>query len=98
MSVQGSWKLELTTPMGVQTPTVTFSADGDKLSGTWTGPRGTAEFSDGTIDGNNVSWAVNVEAMGMKIAMECAAAIDGDQIAGEVKTPRGTINFSGQRA
>ena len=68
--------------MGVQTPTVTFTAEGDNLSGTWTGPRGTVEFSDGTIGGINVSWAVNMEAMGMKVAWNARPPLMGTKFPG----------------
>ena len=98
MSVEGNWNLKMTTPMGEQTPVLTLSVDGDNLSGCWEGQRGKTEFSDGTVDGNNLSWTVKMQAMGMEISMECTASVDGDQITGEVKTPRGVFNFSGQKA
>ena len=38
MSVNGTWKIMLQTPMGAQDRTVTLTADGAALTGTMAGP------------------------------------------------------------
>jgi hypothetical protein len=98
MTVEGVWNLKVSTPMGEQTPVLTLKVSGNECSGSFAGPRGTAEFNGGSVDGNNVSFKAEVEAMGNKVTIECNAIIDGDKISGELKTPMGSAQFSGERA
>ena len=98
MSIAGTWNLKLSTPMGEQTPTLILTTDGNELNGSMESPQGKAEFTGGTVDGDNASWTVEMEAMGTKISVDCTAAVDGDKISGEFKTPMGGLNFSGERA
>ncbi|MBW2092596.1 MAG: hypothetical protein JRI34_10815 [Deltaproteobacteria bacterium] len=55
MAIEGKWNIKLNTPMGEQTPVLTLAVTGNELSGKWEGQRGTAEFSGGPVDGNNLS-------------------------------------------
>lgn len=98
MSVAGDWKLTVNTQMGVQTPTLTLTEDGGKLSGEMKSPMGNVEFSDGSIDGNDLSWDMELEAMGQKIKLTCTATIDGDSISGKISTPMGDSDFTGTKA
>ena len=98
MSFAGTWNLKLSTPMGEQTPTLILTTDGNELSGMLESPAGKAEFTGGSIDGNNASWTATMEAMGMKVDVDCTATVDGDKISGELKSPMGGLTFSGERA
>ena len=98
MVVEGVWNLKVSTPMGEQTPVLTLNVSGNECSGSLAGARGTAEFSGGSVEGDNVSFKAEVEAMGNQVTIECSATIDGDKISGELKTPMGSAEFSGERA
>jgi hypothetical protein len=98
MSVEGKWNLKVSTPMGEQTPVLTLNVKGNECSGSFAGAQGTAEFSGGSVEGDNVSFSLQIEAMGQKINLECSATIDGDKISGELKSPMGPAQFSGERA
>ncbi|MEE9516759.1 MAG: hypothetical protein V3V52_06625 [Candidatus Adiutricales bacterium] len=98
MSVDGKWNLKVSTPMGEQTPVLTLSVSGNECSGSFAGAQGSAEFSGGSVEGDKVSFSLEVEAMGQKIKLECSATVDGDQISGELKSPMGPAQFSGERA
>ncbi len=95
--IEGDWQLVIETPMGKREPKVTFKVDGSELSGTFAGQMGTSEFSGGTVDGNDLTWTVDIQAMGQSISMNCKATVDGDKLAGEIATPQGTIALSGDR-
>ena len=97
MSAAGTWKLTINTPMGTQTPTLTLNEEGGKLSGNMEGPMGAVEFSDGTIEGNDLNWEMNIEAMGQKIKLTVTATVDGDSISGKMNSPMGGSDFTGQR-
>jgi hypothetical protein len=94
VSAVGKWKLKVSTPMGEQTPTLTLNADG---SGLLEGPLGKASFSDGKIDGNNVSYAVTMQIMGQSFKLDVTAKTDGDTISGTMNTPMGNSTFTGVR-
>jgi hypothetical protein len=98
MTVEGVWNLKVNTPMGEQTPVLTLNVSGNECSGSFAGAQGTAEFSGGSVEGNNISLKFEVNAMGNNITVECKATIDGDKISGELKTPMGSAQFSGERA
>ncbi len=98
MSVEGKWNLKVSTPMGEQTPVLILNVNGNECNGSFASPQGTAEFTGGSVEGDNVSFVLEVEAMGQKIKLECSAAIDGDKISGELKSTMGPAQFSGERA
>ena len=98
MSADGTWNVTLNTPMGAQAGTLELATDGTVLTGTMSGPQGSMELENGTADGDNLSWTVNM-TQPMPITIEATAAIDGDEISGEAKLGAfGTATFSGSRA
>src|SRR5947207_532001 len=79
--VSGKWNAQVPGRNG-QTRDTTFNlkADGDKLTGTMTGPQGDIEIKDGTISGNNISFKVNLEFNGNSIVLLYKGVVSGDQI------------------
>jgi len=97
MSVAGTYKLTVNTPMGTQTPTLTLVEEDGSLSGSMAGQMGTQEFSGGTVDGNSATWDMTISAMGQEIKLSCSCAVDGDSISGKMSSPMGAADFTGQR-
>jgi hypothetical protein len=98
MSIDGSWKITINSPMGSQEATLTLNTDGGSLSGSMAGPQGTQEFEGGSIDGNNLQWVVDM-TQPMPMKLEISATVDGDDISGNVKLGAfGDAAFSGARA
>ena len=97
MSVTGTYKLTINTPMGTRTPTLILKEEGGALSGTFAGQMGTTEFSGGTAEGNSVKFDVSISAMGQEITLSFSGTIEGDSISGSVNTPRGASEFTGTR-
>ena len=98
MSVDGSWAVKLNSPMGAQDAVLTLKTDGDSLSGSMDGPQGSQEFSGGTVDGDNVSWVIDM-TQPMPMKLECSGTVDGDNISGTVKLGAfGQATFAGTRA
>jgi len=55
------------------------------------------ELENGTVDGDNLAWTVNMTSP-MPITIEATATVDGDAISGEAKLGAfGTAPFSGTR-
>ncbi len=97
MSVAGTYKLTVNTPMGTQNPTLTLAEDGGAVSGSMAGQMGTQEFSGGTAEGNEASWDMTISAMGQEIKLSCTAKVDGDSISGQMSSPMGAADYTGQR-
>jgi hypothetical protein len=98
MAVDGDWNVKMDTPMGAQQVTLTLVSDGDKLSGKLVGAQGTMEFTDGTINGNDLTWTVSLEQP-MPMQIETTATIDGDNLTGTAKLGAfGTAQLTGTRA
>lgn len=98
MSIDGTWKCTMSTPMGSQNLTMNLQSAGGSLTGTVVGPQGTQEISEGTVDGDNASWKLEVSGPMGEMTLEAKASVDGDAIKGEVKLGTfGTATFEGTR-
>jgi hypothetical protein len=78
--VDGKWKA--TTNMGGQSREITFDfkADGDKLTGTMTGPRGPVDISDGKVKGDDISFVVVRNFQGNEMKINYKGKVAGDEI------------------
>ncbi len=97
MSADGTWTTTMNTPMGAQNGTMELATDGGTLTGSLSGPQGSLEIVDGTVDGNDLAFKANVTTP-MAITLEFTATVDGDNIAGTVKLGAfGSGDFTGTR-
>jgi hypothetical protein len=94
MAVTGKWQLTINSPMGTQTPILTVNADG---TGSLDGQRGSQAVNDLKIDGESISYNVQLKAMGQEITLKCSATASGDTLNGRMDTPMGGVDFSGTR-
>jgi hypothetical protein len=98
MSADGTWNVTLNSPMGAQQATLDLKTDGSTLTGSMGGPQGSLDLTDGTVDGDNLTWKAELEQP-MKMTMEFSATVAGDSISGEAKLGTfGSASFSGTRA
>ena len=98
MSADGTWNTTMNTPMGAQNGTMTLSTDGGTLTGKLASPQGEIELSDGTVDGNALTWKADITSP-MAMTLEFSATVDGDTMSGNVKLGAfGDATFSGTRA
>lgn len=100
MSVAGSYNTVTKSPMGDQKSvlTVTPGGDGTSWTGTQAGDQGSMECKDGKIDGNTLTWKMDM-TVPMPMTLECNATVDGDTIEGQVKAGMfGSFPMSGTRA
>jgi phage repressor protein C with HTH and peptisase S24 domain len=70
--------------MGEQKSTMTLSQDGDSVSGTNAGATGSADVKDGKIDGNTLTWKMDI-TVPMPMTLEGTATVDGDSMSGTIK-------------
>ena len=94
MSVDGTYKLTVISPLGTLTPTLSLKEDGDDLIGSVEGIEGSEKQAfSGTVDGNRASWRMKV----MGYDLDCTATVDGDSISGTMTNPMGGATFTGER-
>jgi hypothetical protein len=98
MAVDGTWKIAMDTPMGTRNATLSLTASGAKLTGKMSGDAGTTDIADGAVNGNQVSFKVDITNP-MPLTLEFSAAINGDALSGTVKLGMfGDAPLSGTRA
>lgn len=96
-NVAGTWNLQVETPNGTGTPSVTFKQDGANLTGTYKGRMGESELK-GTINGNDIKWTVTVHPQGGEMNIDYKGTVDGDTMKGTVSSPMGEATFTGKKA
>jgi len=98
MSADGTWNITMNTPMGPQTATLTLKSNGDSLEGTVSGPQGSLDIEEGKVDGDTLTWAINM-TQPMAMRLDAKATVDGDKLTGEVDLGSfGKATMEGTRA
>lgn len=98
MSADGDWAISMKTPMGDQKATLTLKTSGSDLSGKMAGAQGTQEFTGGKVDGEKLSWTIDM-TQPMPMKLNFTAKVEGDNISGEVELGSfGKATFAGPRA
>jgi hypothetical protein len=88
--IDGKWTGQVEGRNGPQTQTLMLKADGNTLTGNVQGGRGgPVEISNGTIDGNNVSFTVVREFGDNKITQEFKGTLSGGELKLTVSGGRG---------
>ena len=98
MSVAGTYDCVTKTPMGDPKSKFTVTIDGDSFRGQQAGAMGSMDVVDGKVDGNTLTWTMNMTVpMPMKLTGE--ATVEGDAITGTVDAGAfGKMPMSGTRA
>lgn len=97
--VTGKWQAEMQGRDGAKrTTTFNLKADGDKLTGTVSNPMGDREISEGKIDGDNISFVVNVEFNGNAMKMNYTGKVTGDEIQFKMGAGERTREFTAKRS
>lgn len=79
--VDGTWSGSFDTPMGAVSVTFTFKADGTVLNGSMSGMEGAQiPIKDGKIDGNRISFSVDLDFGGMPFTLPYTGVVSGREI------------------
>jgi len=98
MAVDGSWALTMQTPMGDRKATLVATSSGKTLQGQQMAEGQTIDIYDGSVDGNAVSWKVNITSP-MPMTLQFTGTVEGDAISGSMEAGSfGSMPFSGHRA
>jgi len=112
-NVTGKWEFTTASQNGrpARTTTFTFKQDGAKVTGTGefafrrrNGGQGDQqrpplEIKDGKIDGNKLTFSIELSfgGGGQGFTLDYAATVDGDTMKGTQSTPRGEVDFTAKR-
>ena len=84
MAIDGQWDTATETPMGTQRAVLTLKTDGAVLTGNSAGEGGTLEILNGKVDGNKLTWKMNM-TVPFSLELEVTATVTGDTIEGAVQ-------------
>jgi hypothetical protein len=97
MAIDGTYKIEIDTPIGKQESTLTLKTAGDKLSGTAESMMGKNDFT-GTVKGDAIAFNMDITSPMGEMKLEFSGKVSGNDIAGEVKVGNfGTSPFKGKK-
>jgi hypothetical protein len=84
VDVTGKWAFAVETAAGSGTPTMTFTQDGEKLTGHYSGQLGEADLT-GTVKGQDISFKFSVDAQGTMLDFVYTGTIESkDALKGKV--------------
>ena len=98
VNLSGKWKVTLNSPQGPEerTADLTMAEDGT-LSGSVTGPRGTASITSGWVSGNKFSFTISITMGPRTLEATYNGTVEGNKITGTVSFGPATIDFTGTR-
>jgi hypothetical protein len=80
-SMDGSWKIVIDSSMGVQQGVLTVNVSGDSFTGTFAATGNSVAVEDGKVDGDALSWKMNVVTP-FPATVDCRATVTGNTMTG----------------
>jgi hypothetical protein len=97
-SFDGTWGIEIETPMGTQRFTLVLAQTGQTLAGTAANANGTYEVEDGVVADAGATFAISITAP-FPLRLTFDLHVDGDAIGGSSKAgPFPASQVTGRRA
>ena len=84
-NVSGKWKLVINSPGGGQEGVLMVDSSGDSFIGTYDGGEGTNEVKDGKVNGDDLSWKMDI-TVPMPMTIDCHATVTGNSLTGAATT------------
>jgi len=92
MAVDGTYNIEVQTPMGVQPGKITLKSEGKSLSGKFSSEMGEQDIKNGSVTGDTFTFPASVTTPMGDMALEFTGTVSGNTVSGQVKT--GSFGFS----
>ena len=90
----GVWDVNVSTPVGDQASVWTLAADG---TGMMAGDQGDQALEGVMMEGNMITFDVEIDAGGQSLALSFSGTVDGDMLTGEFDSPFGAFAVTGTR-
>jgi hypothetical protein len=91
----GTWELTTESERGTRTRELVINED---LNGTYKGRNREFPVTDLTVEGDQVSFNIEMSFGERKFVLEFAGTLENDSLNGEFTTPRGSREVTGKRA
>jgi hypothetical protein len=82
IDVTGTWDISIDTPQGAMAGVATFKQEGEKVTGTQSGPGGEETKLEGTVKDGALAYVLKFNMQGNEMAINFSGKVDGDSIAG----------------
>jgi hypothetical protein len=96
--IDGSWSLNVRAPQGDVAIGVSLRLEAGRITGTFSGDRGSGEIRSGSFDGTTLEFTISVEAGGETSDWAFRGTVRDNTVEGSVSTNLGTFQFSGSRS
>ncbi|HUP61494.1 MAG TPA: amidohydrolase family protein [Thermoanaerobaculia bacterium] len=98
--IDGTWNVTVRAPQGSIAMSVTLHAEDGKLTGTYSGDRGSGEIRSGSFDGSAFELTISASAQNEAETTDWVfrGTLSADTMQGTVSTTLGTFDFSGSRS
>jgi hypothetical protein len=98
--IDGTWSLTVRAPQGSVAMQVTLKAESGRLTGTFSGDRGSGDIRDGSITENNFEFTISANAQNEAESSDWVfrGTLSGDSMNGTVATTIGNLEFSGSKS
>jgi hypothetical protein len=90
--VAGTWKVSVSGATGSAEQTIVLKQDGNKITGTFKGPRQSGPL-EGTVEGKNISFHVST-----RVPLDYKGTVDGDTMKGTMSGNGKTGDWTATRA
>lgn len=98
MSINGTWNLTLSSPLGAQSAVLVLEEAAGAWQGTLTGKGDPAPLAGLAIDGSNLQFSADADTPVGRLNLAFTGVATDDAISGKYSTPFGAFDFSGSRA
>lgn len=99
MAVDGSYNVEMNSPMGTRTGSLILKTDGDSLTGTVSDEQGEHTLEDGEVSNDEFSFNLRVSTPMGDINLSFKGSVSSDTISGDVQIGDfGLFDFKGSRS
>jgi hypothetical protein len=98
--IAGTWKATAERQNGTMERTFIFKVDGNKLTGeTISSMMGKSVITDGKVDGDNLSFTINVRFQDNELQLNYKGKVSGKDIKFTVESPNGgpTLEWNGKK-
>ena len=97
--IDGTWAISVRAPEGNVAIQATLHAEEGKITGTYSGDRGSGDIRGGSFDANGFQFTISVTAAGADASdWVFDGKIDGKNMTGNVTTTLGKFEFSGSKS
>lgn len=98
--IDGSWALSVRAPQGNVSINVTLRAEDGRLTGTFSGDRGSGDIRGGTFDGTKFEFTISATAQNEAETTDWvfSGTLEGTNMTGNVTTTIGRFEFSGSKS